>query len=256
MNYPDKIIELVENNFSGSSELLEKLLTIFLDDISLLKNDELLLSLKNELYNFTAIQNFLNKIILIEENSRFDFINNYLSNFNNEIERIYKNFIIEITPSSLLTISNSYTIQKVIEKLFENNPKLEVTVCESRPILEGRILTEKLSCAGIKTRLITEAQIPSSIFNCDCAIVGADKILNNGNVVNKVGSNLIAICSAYYNRPFYVVSTKNKLTDENKFIEDEKPIEEIYQTGNKLIQITNNYFEEIDSSLITKIITD
>jgi len=256
LNYPDKIIELVGNNFSGSSELLEKLLNIFLNDFSLLKNNELLLFLKNELHYFAAIQKFLNNIILLDENSRFDFISNYSNNFKDEIARLIKNFISEINPCSLLTISNSYTIQKVIEKLFENNPKLEITVCESRPILEGRILNENLSLIGIKTRLITEAQIPSSIAKCECAIVGADKILSNGNVVNKVGSKLIAICAAHYNKPFYVVSTKNKLSEEKEFIYDEKSADEIYQTENKLIQITNNYFEEIDSSLITKIITD
>ena len=57
---------------------------------------------------------------------------------------------------SILTISNSKTVFEILRRLRTENCKL-LTVSESRPKLEGRILAKKLNKEKISVELITEA---------------------------------------------------------------------------------------------------
>ncbi len=102
--------------------------------------------------------------------------------------------------------------------------------------------------------LILEAMLPQYITKIDAVIIGADKILKNGNVINKIGSLNAAIICKYYNKAFYVVASKNKISNQNKH----KPIQldsnEVWNYSHKNLKVNNFYFEEIDKKLITKII--
>jgi translation initiation factor 2B subunit (eIF-2B alpha/beta/delta family) len=94
------------------------------------------------------------------------------------------------------------------------------------------------------------------IHKADAVIIGADKILRNGNVINKVGSLATAILCKYYKKPFYVIATRNKFTNEKRLKSGEKDYKEIWNFTHPKLKITNIYFEEIDRRLIIKIITE
>lgn len=38
----------------------------------------------------------------------------------------------------------------------------------------------------------------------DCVFVGAEAVLENGGIVNRIGTLTIAMCAKAYNKPFYV----------------------------------------------------
>lgn len=255
-SFSDDLIKIVSDNKSGSRELLDNLhqyLKSNQDEI----DKELIMYLSERLSEFQSIKNYLDDLnSALEKNSVTDFFERREEDSKNIFNNIFDNLKPEIELfNSFITISNSKTIFEILKLLSHKKSNLRIRVSEGRPICEGRLLAENLAQANISVFLITEAQIYDAIQKVECGIIGADKILPNGNVINKVGSSLLALASKEFNKPFYVIADKSKLSKLNSFEKIKKPVEEIYST-NKNIEMNNFYFEEIPKELITKVITD
>ncbi|MCX6167800.1 MAG: hypothetical protein NTX65_00550 [Ignavibacteriales bacterium] len=156
---------------------------------------------------------------------------------------------------SILTISNSRTVLETIRNLAKTN-YLIVTICESRPKFEGRILAKKLLSSKIKVEIITEAMAPSYVRKCDCILVGADTVLKDGSIINKVGTLQLALSGKYFKKPFYVVAEKSKFKRSLKITQRKELSNEIWNNSPKGIVLNNFYFEKIPGSLITKIFSE
>lgn len=255
--YPE-LRNITEDNVSGSRKLLLKINNWFLKNITGLNDPLPLISeLKQYFAEFQAIQKYLSEIEpLIKTNQVITFLNNFEKeqeeSFNQTIEKAVhelKNF------SSFLTLSNSETLRKLFIKVHKINQHLNVIVSESRPMNEGQLLAEYLLENNIRTELITEAMLSSKINVTDCAVIGCDKVLSNGNVVNKIGSNILALLAKENSKPFYVIADKYKFAENNYFSPALRPSSEIWEKNHPRLIINNIYFEEIDSSFITKIIS-
>lgn len=257
---PDESLQnILSDNFSGSEELLSKINNYLHLNIDRYNEFCPILDLiKKQTRDFPVIQNYLEELksILDEENIISDrFFIDHQKSVDNDYDYLYSE-LRKITPNqcTIMTLSNSATIRAILRLLYKNNHKMKIIVCESRPKLEGRILAENLSASGIITNLIIEADIPNYLPECNFALVGADKILPDGSVVNKRGSRLLALICKVYAIPFYVVSRKNKITGETVFTENEKPKNEIWDTDNVSIVMKNLYFEVVEKELISKLI--
>lgn len=254
--------KILADNKSGSVELLLKLNNYLSKNIFSRSNyNDLLKFLKKSFASFANIQNYLDELRKVISSENQNNIISFFGEFENRKELIIKNIYNNCVSSlknhnSFLTISNSSTILKILELLKKETSNLSITVCESRPVNEGQIMVQELNKIDIEVKLITEAMIASEIQKVDAAIIGADNVLPNGNVINKVGSNLIAIACKHYAKPFYVIADKSKSSSTGKFHEKEKPASEIWKNKPANMKIKNYYFEEIKKSLITKIITD
>lgn len=44
----------------------------------------------------------------------------------------------------------------------------------------------------------------------DCVFVGAEAVLENGGIVNRIGTFTAALCAKAYNKPFYVFAESLK----------------------------------------------
>jgi len=96
-------------------------------------------------------------------------------------------------------------------------------------------------------------------------IVGADRIANNGDTANKIGTYSLAVLARYHNIPFYVAaptSTIDFTIDEGKEIPiEERSASEIkywkeYQIAPEEAGVENPAFDITPNSLITAIITE
>ena len=117
-------------------------------------------------------------------------------------------------------------------------------------------MAEELASIGVNVELITDAMMGLYFPKIDAAIIGSDVVLTNGNVVNKVGSKALAILCKEYKKPFYVVTSKSKLSKKKIFKAKKEEPREIWDKKVKNLSISNIYFEEIEKKLITKIFTD
>jgi len=83
----------------------------------------------------------------------------------------------------------------------------KVIATETRPLLQGARLTAwELLQAGIDTTLITDSMV-ARLFaegGIDLVIVGTDRVVANGDTVNKIGTLGIALLAHHFGIPFYV----------------------------------------------------
>jgi len=153
----------------------------------------------------------------------------------------------------------------VIRTAWRRGLDIEVIATETRPKLQGARLTAwELKKEGIPFRLITDSMVGYVMKEglVDKVIVGADRILLNGDVANKIGTLTIAIVAQRYGVPFYVAAPVSTIDPKSSEIpiefRDEIEVLECMgvRTAPEGCRALNPAFDVTDNSLITGIITD
>ncbi|MGD1006809.1 MAG: hypothetical protein ABR980_06225 [Ignavibacteriaceae bacterium] len=261
MENKNKLDKILTDKTSGSEQILSGLNNYLLEIINDRKVVEFALKkVKADLFQFTGVENYINSFEKVLKSNRTGepekFLRRFAINSENKFLRIYKNaepYLKNI--HTVLTLSNSKTLLEIFKLWAQNNKRLHVIICESRPKFEGRIFAKQLLKQDIKVELITDAMMSCCIPKADAVILGADSISNNGNVINKTGSLAAAILCRYYKKPCYILASNDKLSKKTKFKQKKQAVEEIWKFRDKNLNITNYYFEEIPKELITKIIS-
>jgi translation initiation factor 2B subunit (eIF-2B alpha/beta/delta family) len=257
-----KLKSILNNKTLGSSELVQ-----LLNDYLLSKRNnkiEFTSSIrlaKAKLGHFEAINLYLKEInsILKEENKGElkDFLMSHSSTENEKIETIFNKIYPKLKKMErVITLSRSRTVLEILKLWHQRNKNIKIVICESRPKFEGRSMAKELADNGISVELITDAVMSLIVPKVDVAIIGADVVLNNGNIVNKVGSKILALLCREYKKPFYVVTSHSKFTKRKIFKPKKENPREIWDRKVKKLSMSNIYFEEIEKKFITKIFTD
>jgi translation initiation factor 2B subunit (eIF-2B alpha/beta/delta family) len=157
---------------------------------------------------------------------------------------------------AILTLSWSGLVADALAGLADTD--IEIVVAESRPLNEGARLARFLAERGLPITLITDAQIAQFADNVDLAICGADTLMAEGSIVNKVGTRLMALAMNDVGRPLLAVSESFKIAPDssNEDINqcrllEEMPKEELGYVGPVPFQIRNVYFEVTPARLIS-----
>ena len=97
----------------------------------------------------------------------------------------------------------------VIRRLHELG-QLKMAFCtETRPYNQGARLTAyELVVEGIPGTLIADSMAAAAMQNktIDAVVVGADRVVRNGDVANKIGTLQLAVAAKYFKVPFYVAA--------------------------------------------------
>ena len=257
----NKLDKILSDNKSGSTKVLLKLIKWSKDYAGDKKTLLGMIDITNSrLKAFSTVQSFTKEFRkIIDKNNKtqiLDFINKQYEEIDNRYSNLFKNSLPYLKNCKrIVTLSNSKTVIEILKRLNEKK-KIFVTVAESRPQLEGRIMAKELLKNKIKVEIIPEALLPNAVEKADVAISGADIILSNGNIVNKTGSRSLAILCKYFKKPFYVLATSDKFSKKKKYVPEKRDSGEIWKYSHKYLTKTNFYFEVVEKKLITKVITD
>jgi translation initiation factor 2B subunit (eIF-2B alpha/beta/delta family)/ADP-ribose pyrophosphatase YjhB (NUDIX family) len=112
----------------------------------------------------------------------------------------------------VLTHSYSSTVRRALELCVKSKHELTVYVTESSPGLEGKQLAKDLIGIGVPVRLIADSAVGSVISDVDMVVVGADSVLGDGSVINKIGTRKIAVIAEEEEVPFCVVCESAKFS--------------------------------------------
>jgi len=97
----------------------------------------------------------------------------------------------------------------VVRAAIEAGKKVKVVATETRPLLQGARLTAyELGSEHIPVTLITDGMV-GYVFQhkvVNKVIVGADRVLRTGHVVNKIGTYTISLAAKQHSVPFYVAA--------------------------------------------------
>lgn len=108
--------------------------------------------------------------------------------------------------SRILTHCHSSTVTGILRKAKLDGKSFEVVCTESRPVFQGRITAKEMLNSGIKTTMIVDSAVRHFMNQVDLVMVGADAITSEGNVINKIGTSMVALAAKEARTPFYVVS--------------------------------------------------
>lgn len=159
------------------------------------------------------------------------------------------------------------TALSVIYHAHESEKGIQVWVDETRPLLQGARLTAwELDRAGIPMKLVTDSMAGWLMKRgeVDLVVVGADRIANNGDTANKIGTYSLAVLCQAHGIPFYVAAPTSTF-DPNADSADDIPIEirddrEITHIGDVQISPSvktyNPAFDITPGDLITAFITE
>jgi len=153
---------------------------------------------------------------------------------------------------TVVTLSRSGT---VLAALREAEPA--VLIGESRPACEGTDVAATLADDGIDVTLTADVALASELAarDVDCVLVGADAVLADGSVANKVGTRSLALSAARESVPVYVVAAAAKIRPDETFHGETGDAAEIYD-GEAPVTVANPVFDRTPPDLVSGVITE
>lgn len=158
---------------------------------------------------------------------------------------------------SYVTLSQSEYVLKAFEFAAGDGKLATVYVMESRPLFEGRQTARMLRKMGHRAILISDASPGLFVKEADAAFAGADAILGDGTLVNKIGTYPLAALCSMENKPFYAVTSVLKFDSEKTsedFVNKQESAHEIF--ANPEFEVANFYFDRISPRLVTAFLTE
>jgi S-methyl-5-thioribose-1-phosphate isomerase len=156
----------------------------------------------------------------------------------------------------------------VVRALHERGRVAEVFVDETRPLLQGARLTAwELQQMGIPYRIVADGAAASIVARglVDAAVVGADRITANGDVVNKVGTYSLALACARAGVPLMVAAPESTrdpstATGADVHIEERAEHEVLFAGGTRVApegaHAANPAFDVTPADLVTVTVTE
>lgn len=162
--------------------------------------------------------------------------------------------------AAIVTTSFSDNVLACLQTAHRAGRISRVTVLESRPLLEGRFLVVALREAGIPAALAPDALGPQSVAEATAVLIGADTVLKDGAVVNKIGSYGLALAAKEHAKPFHVACETLKFDarhDEGSWPgSPEMNPREVWENPPEAVDIVNRYFEVVPARLVGAVVTE
>ena len=155
----------------------------------------------------------------------------------------------------------------VIRAAIEQGKRIRVLADETRPRLQGARLTAfELHTDGIPVTVITDNMVGSVMSRglVSKAVVGADRVLATGHVINKIGTLTVAVTAHHFGIPFYAaapLSTFDLHTPCDKVVIEERSEDEVTWINGipitpEEVHALNPAFDVTPPELVTGIITE
>jgi len=153
---------------------------------------------------------------------------------------------------SVATLSRSGTVLTAIR-----TAEPTVLIGESRPACEGTDVAATLAAEGLAVTLTTDAALGGELAgrDVDAALVGADAVLADGSVVNKVGTRSLALAAAREDVPVYVVAAADKVRPDEEMHGETGDPADLYD-GEAPVTVANPIFERTPAELVDGVVTE
>jgi translation initiation factor 2B subunit (eIF-2B alpha/beta/delta family) len=103
--------------------------------------------------------------------------------------------------------------------------------------------------------MVIDSAANSAIEHSSLVLMGADAILKEGSVINKIGSGMYAQLAYSHKVPVYIATNSWKFSLKDVKIE-QRAYKEVWKNAPEHIKISNPAFEKINPKYITAIISE
>jgi len=171
--------------------------------------------------------------------------------------------IVTICNTGALATVDYGTALGVVRAAHEAGKRPFVYAMETRPRAQGaRLTTWELRRLHIEHRLIADSAAGLLLQRgmVDLALAGADRVCANGDVVNKVGTYVLALLCREHGLPFYVAapsSTRDEATPTGADVRiEERPAAEVTTLAPAGTEAWNPAFDVTPAALVSALITE
>lgn len=112
--------------------------------------------------------------------------------------------------STILIHSYSKVVMGLLTKAHLDKRKFSVYVTEARPTTKGERAVKYLQSMKIQASLILDSAVGYFMEKVDAVLVGAEGVLENGGIINQIGTYQISIIARAANKPLYAVAESFK----------------------------------------------
>ena len=157
------------------------------------------------------------------------------------------------------THCHSSSVTSVLETVAEERG-FRARVTETRPLYQGRETARELAETGVPVRFYVDSGARIALREADIMMIGADAVLQNGKVINKIGSEMFAEVAQDYGVPVYVVTNSWKYDPMSSFgYETEierRAAEEVWDDPPAGVEVVNYAFERVAPEKINGIVSE
>lgn len=157
---------------------------------------------------------------------------------------------------TVLTHSASETVTKALRASLRTGALRRVVVAEGRPGFEGRELARALAAEGADVLLVVDAALGLHAREADVALVGADAVLRDGSLVNKVGTRLLGMACERAGTPLYAAADRFKISAATNLPLEAKSADEVWPDAPPGVSVRNIYFDRTEADLVKGYATD
>ena len=187
--------------------------------------------------------------------------NQFLENLEDSSKKIAEIGARRIRDNSVIfTHCHSSTVTHLLKKAKEQGKSFEIICTETRPLFQGRTTAKEMLELGAKTTFIIDSAARFFMNQVDLVLVGADSVTSEGNVINKIGTSMIALVAKEARTPFYVVSELLKFDPATMYGDyekiEERNSDEIWKNSPENLLIKNPAFDVTRRDFIHGIICE
>ena len=162
--------------------------------------------------------------------------------------------------ATVMTHCHSSSTTAIFKHAKKMGKDFEVIACETRPLFQGHITARELIENDIKTTLIVDGAANLFMKKTDLVIVGADSVTSRGDLINKIGTSMVAHIARVHDVSFYSAAELYKYSSITFFgnLEkvEERDVKEVWKNAPKGLIIRNPAFEATAAAYIRGYITE
>jgi ribose 1,5-bisphosphate isomerase len=162
--------------------------------------------------------------------------------------------------STIMTHCHSSSTTAIFKRAKDMGKDFSVIACETRPLYQGRVTANELVGHGIKTTLIVDGAANLFMKKIDMVVVGADSVTSRGDLINKIGTSMIAHIARLHDVSFYSAAELYKYSPITFFGQlekvEERDAKEVWDKPPKKLEIRNPAFEATSAQYIRAYITE
>ncbi|KAI8929022.1 hypothetical protein BC831DRAFT_423045 [Entophlyctis helioformis] len=129
-----------------------------------------------------------------------------------------------IKEDSVILVHSYSRVVMMLLKLAFAQCRFKVIVTDAKPSDSGRRAVAELRGEGIPAALINDAAVGTVIGKVDMVLVGAEGVVQNGGIINQVGTYQVAVVAKAVNKPVYCVTESYKFVQLFPLNQDDLPI--------------------------------
>jgi translation initiation factor eIF-2B subunit alpha len=121
----------------------------------------------------------------------------------------------------VLVVGFSRVVYAALVHAAKHNKRVSVITPEMRPDAEGYKMAKELQAVGIPVKLIIDSAVGHVMSKVDFVLSGAEGVVENGGVINKIGTYQIAVLAKTQKKPFYVAAESFKFVRQYPLTQDD-----------------------------------